>query len=296
MRAAQVGLRLGGSPVQVALKAGPLQRGAKSAERQPSGLFGCGVTVRRGERGVGQIVVTLTDLEVEEFAACLQAFIDLRYRPGEPVDESPRGDSSTSAAADDGPGAPMEEAGRSARMADAFMDMVGGALGVADGGGAAGDDRYLVHVVTSVDGPVVALADGNPLPVIDGSVIACDSSRVEHTVGAGGEPLSLGRRSRAWNTSQRRAIRVRDGGRCRFPGCTHRFVDIHHLQPWEHGGATDVVNGCMQCRRHHRMVHSGYRVEGDPNSELCFYRPDGTYLGSTYPSRLRAAYTQHLPL
>ncbi|MGC8512266.1 MAG: DUF222 domain-containing protein [Acidimicrobiales bacterium] len=257
-----------------------------------------GVSIRRGDNGVGQLVVTLTDLEVEEFAACLQAFIDLRYRPSAsaaPVDESPRGDSNDAGCDVEEPSmleAPMEEAGRSARMADAFMDMVASALGAADGGGAAGDDRYLVHVVTSVDNPVVTLADGNPLPAIDGLIIGCDSSRVEHTVGAGGEPLSLGRRTRAWNTSQRRAIRVRDGGRCRFPGCAHRFVDIHHLLAWERDGATDVANGCLQCRRHHRMLHGGYRVEGDPNGELRYYRTDGSYLGSTCPSPLRAAYSK----
>jgi hypothetical protein len=32
------------------------------------------------------------------------------------------------------------------------------------------------------------------------------------------------------------------------------------------------------------MLHHGYRVEGDPNHELHFYRPDGTYLGSTSPA------------
>lgn len=253
-----------------------------------------GLSIRRGEHGFGQIVVTLTDLEVEEFAAAVQAFVDLRYRPAGPVDESPRGD--MSAAGADEPEAPMEEAGRSARTADAFMDMVAAALAAADGGGAVGDDRYLVHLVRTVERPEMALADGSPLPAADGLVIACDSSRVDHTVGAGGEPLSVGRRTRSWNTSQRRAIRVRDGDHCRFPGCAHKFVDIHHLLEWEHGGLTDVANGCLQCRRHHRMLHSGYSVDGDPNGELRFYRPDGTYLASTHPSRLRAAYQRHLPL
>jgi hypothetical protein len=35
------------------------------------------------------------------------------------------------------------------------------------------------------------------------------------------------------------------------------------------------------------MLHRGYRVEGDPNRELRFYRPDGTYLGSTHPAQAR---------
>jgi hypothetical protein len=43
------------------------------------------------------------------------------------------------------------------------------------------------------------------------------------------------------------------------------------------------------------MLHSGYCVDGDPNGELRLYRPDGTYLASTYPSRFGAACARHLP-
>ncbi len=95
----------------------------------------------------------------------------------------------------------------------------------------------------------------------------------------------LGRKTREWNTAQRRAISVRDGGHCRFVGCQFSHYDIHHIQPWEDDGPTDIDNGCCQCRRHHRMLHHQYRTQGDPNGELRFYRPDGTYIGSTYPAR-----------
>jgi hypothetical protein len=59
------------------------------------------------------------------------------------------------------------------------------------------------------------------------------------------------------------------------------------MRPWEAGGATDVDNGFCACRRHHRMIHRGFRVEGDPNDELRFSRPDGTFMGSTYPAQVR---------
>ena len=271
-----------------------------------------GVRICRGENGSARIVITLSDLEVEEFAAALQAFIDLRYRTDQPVDESPRGDSANGSQGEDpvdesprgdcqppaemaafndvsSAEAPMEQASRSARTADAFMDMVAAALRSADGGGAAGDDRYVVHLVTRIDSAVTSFLDGKPIDPEEATVVACDTATVAHGVGANGEPLALGRRSRAWSTAERRAIRLRDGGHCRFPGCTHTFVDIHHIQPWEHGGPTDVVNGCLQCRRHHRMIHAGYRLEGEADNELCFFRPDSTFLGSTYPSRLLSA-------
>lgn len=59
------------------------------------------------------------------------------------------------------------------------------------------------------------------------------------------------------------------------------------MRPWEVGGNTDIDNGFCGCPRHHRMLHHGYRVEGNPNGELRFHRPDGTYLGSTYPALAR---------
>ena len=71
---------------------------------------------------------------------------------------------------------------------------------------------------------------------------------------------------------------------CRFVGCQFFHYDIHHIQGLEDYGPTDINNGCCQCRRHHRMLHHQYRTEGDPNGELRFYRPDGTYIGSTYPA------------
>jgi hypothetical protein len=182
----------------------------------------------------------------------------------------------------------MERASWAARRADAFMDLVRTALAHAGHGQATGDDRYLIHLVTRTDRPALTTLDGRPLHPGDAALVACDASRVAHTITTQGEPLNLGRKTRDWNTAQRRAIAVRDGGHCRFVGCTFTHYDIHHLQPWEHQGPTDIDNGCCQCRRHHRMLHHGYRVKGDPNGELAFYRPDGTYLGSTYPAGHRS--------
>jgi hypothetical protein len=112
-------------------------------------------------------------------------------------------------------------------------------------------------------------------------MVACDTATAAYTVGEDGEPLRLGRKTREWSTAQRRAIAVRDGGHCRFPGCHHGHYDIHHIQPWEHGGLTDIDNGCCQCPRHHHMLHAGYHLQGHPDHELRFCRPDGTHLGST---------------
>ena len=107
-----------------------------------------------------------------------------------------------------------------------------------------GADRYMVHEVIDLSAPASAsapartrngrLIDGTPL-VEELEQILCDCSVVAH-VTVGGEPLELGRKTKVWNTAQRRAITVRDGARCRFPGCRRTIVDIHHLRWWSRGG------------------------------------------------------------
>src|SRR6516165_10135307 len=99
------------------------------------------------------------------------------------------------------------------------MDLVSTALLHADGGQAVADDRYLVHLVSRPGTAGVSTLDGRHLHPVDAGLVACDMSSVVHTVGGGGETLSLGRKTREWNTAQRRAISVRDGGHCRFVGC-----------------------------------------------------------------------------
>ncbi len=227
----------------------------------------------------GQLVITLADVEVEEFAAAFQAFLDLRFRP--PAGEESSGGDWVAEEA------PLEEPARSAKKADAFMDLVATALAHAHSGQAAGDDRYLVHVVARYQGLDLTFLDGRPLHPADAATMTCDTAIVAHIVTDGGEPLNVGRKTREWNTAQRRAISVRDGGHCRFVGCAFRHYDIHHLRPWEAGGATDIANATSLCRRHHRMIHAGFGVTGDPNGELAFHRPDGTHLGSTYPAQVR---------
>lgn len=230
------------------------------------------VRIRRGPDGTGQVTLTLSDLELEEFAATFQAFLDIRFRD-QPVDESSAVD-------------PAQSSG--SKRADAFMDLVRTALEHADGGRAAGDDRYLVHLVRRADSETVTLLDGTPLDPAAGGLVGCDSSSVIHLVSEGGEPLNLGRKTREWSTAQRRAIKVRDGGHCRFVGCWFTHTDVHHIEWWEKGGLTDIRNGMSGCPRHHRLLHSGYTVSGEPNGELRFYRPDGSYIGSTYPVAARA--------
>lgn len=107
--------------------------------------------------------------------------------------------------------------------------------------------------------------------------LACDASVVTVTSDDQSEP-SQTRRSRAIPVSIRRALAARDHT-SRFPGCTSRRCDAHHIEHWVDGGATRLDNLVRLCRRHHRAVHEGgfdLRVQAD--GALAFYSPAGSLL------------------
>jgi hypothetical protein len=121
--------------------------------------------------------------------------------------------------------------------------------------------------------------------------LACDASVRRLLVDPNGIPLDLGREVRVFTPAQRRALAVRDGG-CRFPGCGRPSVhtDAHHLVPWAQGGQSDLVNGLLLCRHHHRAVHEGgWLIRPDQrglgaNGPLTFHGPTGQRLASSLPA------------
>ena len=52
-----------------------------------------------------------------------------------------------------------------------------------------------------------------------------------------GEVLDVGRRTRRPNRRLRTALQRRDG-HCKYPGCTRRRTQAHHIRHWTKGGAT----------------------------------------------------------
>ena len=105
--------------------------------------------------------------------------------------------------------------------------------------------------------------------------LACDAGRVVMTHGAAGQVLGVGRKTRTIPPALRRALAARDR-RCRFPGCTARRCDAHHVRHWAHGGATRLDNLVQLCRRHHRAAHEGgLQVTLDDVGAVRFTRADG---------------------
>lgn len=88
--------------------------------------------------------------------------------------------------------------------------------------------------------------------------LACDASFVWLLRGSNGEPVNVSSRHGSIPRSLHRLVRVRDGGRCRFPGCSERrFTEVHHLIHRCAGGPNTAANLVTLCWFHHRLVHEG---------------------------------------
>jgi hypothetical protein len=125
--------------------------------------------------------------------------------------------------------------------------------------------------------------DGSAISASTAQMLGCTAALSWMAHGDGGAVLALGRRRRRPSAAIRRAARERDGGRCRFPGCESRRVDLHHIRHWASGGRTDLDNLISLCPRHHTVVHDRGYLIAPPGAGFAFYRPDGTPLPSCPP-------------
>ncbi|MDH3421061.1 MAG: HNH endonuclease, partial [Gammaproteobacteria bacterium] len=101
------------------------------------------------------------------------------------------------------------------------------------------------------------IENGPQLAVDTARRLGCDGTLVGLVQSAAGEPLDIGRTSRAIPPALKRALNARDRG-CRFPGCTHKhFTEGHHVKHWADGGETKLSNLITLCTFHHRLVHEG---------------------------------------
>jgi hypothetical protein len=186
-----------------------------------------------------------------------------------------------------------EEVTPAQRRADALGLLAETALTSDLDRGSAGD-RY--QVVLHVDAPTgvvagagraVAAGEGQSgaLEADHGAVnvsaetsrrLACDAAVVQMTHDQDGAVLDVGRKTRTVPPSIRRALQARDHT-CRFPGCTARRCDAHHLQHWIDGGSTCLDNLVLLCRRHHRSVHEGeFELRQHSDGTATFLRPNGS--------------------
>lgn len=195
------------------------------------------------------------------------------------------------------PTGPSDERSTDQRRADGLADIVHAAVRAGELPDLSGADTAL-----QVDVPAATLLDGAPDPArlvgtsatptwltsITLGRLACDASVRRLLVSPDGQPIDLGRSVRVFSTIQRRALAHRDNG-CRFPGCDRppAHTDAHHLVPWMQGGASDLANGLLLCRFHHRQVQEGgwsiTSTELQANGPLTFAGPAFQRLESPAP-------------
>jgi hypothetical protein len=104
--------------------------------------------------------------------------------------------------------------------------------------------------------------------------LACSAALIPAVLGTNSEVLDLGRTSRLHTRAQRRALRLRDR-RCRAEGCTApaAWTEVHHKDPWSHGGTTDLADGICLCNFHHHRCHDpAYTHEFLPNGDVRYRR------------------------
>lgn len=86
---------------------------------------------------------------------------------------------------------------------------------------------------------------------------SCDV-RASVVLEQGGHACDEGRETRIVNRRLRRALHRRDGGMCRFAGCSAtRWLHAHHVVHWADEGRTDLANLVSVCAFHHHLVHEG---------------------------------------
>jgi hypothetical protein len=88
--------------------------------------------------------------------------------------------------------------------------------------------------------------------------LACDAEIIPAVLGSRSEPLDLGRASRSFSTSIRRAAALRQQNGCAYPGCQRPIRECHHIKWWSKGGPTSLGNAAWLCAFHHWLVHEGH--------------------------------------
>jgi hypothetical protein len=153
------------------------------------------------------------------------------------------------------------------RLGDGFCAVVHAAAHSSDQLPGEGGQRPTINVTVDYEKLVAGIGHatfelGDPIPTAAVRRLACDAHLIPMVLGTDSVPLDLGRTHRLVTPRLRRALIARDRG-CAMPGCTlrARWCDAHHLRAWLDGGATDINNLVLLCRRHHRLIeHSAWEV------------------------------------
>lgn len=97
-----------------------------------------------------------------------------------------------------------------------------------------------------------------------------------HLLDKNGLTINVGRSQRFATDGQVQALLAVWGYQCAMPGCSHRrFLEMHHLREWEHGGRTDMDNLIPLCSSCHSRVSHGVITIESVGPDLIFTFNDG---------------------
>jgi hypothetical protein len=99
---------------------------------------------------------------------------------------------------------------------------------------------------------------GADLPVETVRRLACEAEILPVVLDGRSVPIDVGRSKRLATIHQRRALEAIHPT-CAIPDCEVIFdhCNVHHIEYWENGGATDLNNMIPLCSRHHHAAHEG---------------------------------------
>ena len=136
------------------------------------------------------------------------------------------------------------------------------------------DDQTLEHGLH--DHSRCHTSRGSDLPPETVRRLTCSTQLTVVIRGADGQILNAARTQRAANRAQRRALMAMYGC-CAWKDCDTSFEQchMHHIDPWNNGGLTDLDNLIPLCSEHHHRVHEGkWKLELDEQRRLTITQPD----------------------
>jgi len=113
------------------------------------------------------------------------------------------------------------------------------------------------------------IPDGDPGEIFDRALalLLADVARKKLAATSNPRPARApAARSRHIPARLKRAVWLRDGGRCAFVSRSgrrcqeHAFLEFHHIEPYAIGGETTLINLSLRCRAHN--VHEAERLFG----------------------------------
>lgn len=120
---------------------------------------------------------------------------------------------------------------------------------------------------------VAHLDTGAELSAGEARRLACGAGILPAVLGGKSLPLDLGRSSRLFTESQRIALGLVHQT-CAAEGCDRpvAWCELHHLDPWVLGGATDLANAIPVCHFHHRRIHDSHYEHRVRPEGITFHR------------------------